>query len=160
MSLVAMLPACAPTADRWSKEGSTTEARDSTFASCRSIAHARVASAPPASTYQQVPAAGGVIGILVGALVLGVVHSAAKGAAANAGIDSCMREAGFTAPRPAINTDGDRKDAGVTNVNTDVRRTDTRETAPQADCSEAAMPRSSLMSNQPPVACASARTRH
>jgi hypothetical protein len=127
MSLVAMLPACAPTADRWSKEGSTVEARDSSFASCRSTANARVASAPPASTYQPVPAAGGVIGILVGALVLTVVQGAAKGVAANASIDSCMREAGFSKPQPAVATDGDRKDAGATDVNAGGRRTDTRE---------------------------------
>jgi hypothetical protein len=157
MSLVAMLPACAPTADRWSKDGSTVEARNSTFNSCRSSAHARLASAPPASTYQQVPAAGGVIGILVGALVLGVASAAAQGAATNASIDSCMRESGFVRPQPAVNSDGYRNDSVKTNTAPGPAGAPASANPgtekPPADCRPTATspgPRTSLMANQPP----------
>ncbi|MGE0425921.1 MAG: hypothetical protein AB7O88_26915 [Reyranellaceae bacterium] len=154
MSLVAMLPACAPTSDRWNKDGSTAEARDSTFAACRSAANARMASAPPPSTYQQIPAAGGVVGILAGALVLAVVHGAAKGAATNASIDSCMREAGFARPQAAPPPDWDRKDgSSPPPANTNI--------APAADCSDGAGspgPRSSLLVHQPPVSCTPTQT--
>lgn len=173
-----MLPACAPTADRWITDAGSVEARDSAFASCRSTAHARAASAP--RTYQRVPAAGGVIGILVGALVVGIAEGAARGVATNAAIDSCMKEAGFARPQPAVNADGYRTATGVPDVNADGRRTDTREVvrttaAPAAsprpepaaapapanpaiektpkDCGDAALspgPRQSLLVHQPP----------
>ncbi|MBX3502940.1 MAG: hypothetical protein KF889_26135 [Alphaproteobacteria bacterium] len=113
MSLVAMLPACAPTADSWNKEEASVEHRDATFAKCRAEANARTSGPVPSHAYQQATSSGGVIGILVGALVVGMVHGAAQGVAANAAIDSCMRDAGFTKPQPALNARGERNAGGT-----------------------------------------------
>jgi hypothetical protein len=157
MSLVATLSACAPTADRWTTAGSTVEARDSAFASCRSTAHAQAASAPRAYTYQQVPAAGGVIGILVGALVLGIAEGAAKGVATNAAIDSCMREAGFARPQPAVNADGHRPGARAPDVNAAGAPADTRDGVTSV-VAPGASPRPAPTSAPPPATSATEKS--
>lgn len=150
MSLAAMLPACAPTADRWSKEGASAEHRDSTFASCRAEANARTSGPVPSYAYQQATSSGGVVGILVGALVVGIVHSAAQGAAANVRIDSCMKESGFTKPQPAVNADGYRNDTGAPDVGADGRRTDTRGPV-KTNTGPGASPQSSPVSEPAPA---------